>query len=275
MSESTPAGLVLVGCGKMGGALLRGWLANGIAAEEIVVVEPSRASLGALADVEGLGVVDSAADLPPDLAPRIIVFAVKPQAMDEVAPPYRAFLRPGTALLSIAAGKTIDYFEDIFGRAASVVRAMPNTPAAVGRGITAAISNANVSADDRALCDSLLSATGDIVWLTEESQMDIVTALSGGGPAYVFLLAECLADAGVAAGLPEGLATQLARVTVAGSGELLYRSDEPASQLRENVTSPKGTTEAALRVLMAEPGMKALMVEAIAAATARSRELAG
>ena len=275
MSDTAPAGLILVGCGKMGGALLRGWLDGGVAAEDVVVVEPSRASLGDLAEVAGLTIVDSASEIPSGLKPRIVVMAVKPQAMDEAAPPYRDIAAPGTVVLSIAAGRTIDYFEDIFGRGAGVVRAMPNTPAAVGRGITAAISNANVTADDRALCDRLLSATGEVVWLTEEGQMDAVTALSGGGPAYVFLLAECLAEAGAAAGLPVDLAAQLARATVAGSGELLHRSEEPADQLRKNVTSPKGTTEAALKVLMATPGLKELMVEAIAAAAARSRELAG
>lgn len=275
MADTAPTGLILVGCGKMGGAMLRGWLDGGVPAEDLVVVEPSRASLGDLAEVPGLTIVDSASDLPDDLHPRIVVLAVKPQAMDEAAPPYRVVVGPGCVVLSIAAGKTIDTFEDFFGKDTAVVRAMPNTPAAVGRGITAAISNANVTEDDRILCDRLLSATGEVVWLTEEGQMDVVTALSGGGPAYVFLLAECLAAAGEAAGLPEDLAMQLARVTVAGSGELLYRSEEPAAQLRQNVTSPKGTTEAALKVLMAEPGMKELMVEAIAAAAARSRELAG
>lgn len=275
MADPAPTGLILVGCGKMGGALLRGWLDGGFAAEDVIVVEPSRASLGNLAEVGGLTIVDSAADLPRELRPRIVVLAVKPQVMDEAAPPYRDVAVTGTVVLSIAAGKTIDYFEDIFGRAAGVVRAMPNTPAAIGRGITAAISNANVTEDDRVLCDRLLSATGAVVWLTEEGQMDVVTALSGGGPAYVFLLAECLAEAGMAAGLPKDLATQLARVTVSGAGELLHRSDDPARHLRKNVTSPKGTTEAALKVLMAKPGLKELMVEAVAAATARSRELAG
>lgn len=275
MPDSAPAGIVLVGCGKMGGALLSGWLDNGVPAEDVVVVEPSRASLGHLADAPGLAIIDSPNAIPSSFHPRIVVLAVKPQMMDEATPPYREIAVPGTVFLSIAAGKTIDYFEDVFGRSASIVRAMPNTPAAVGRGITAAISNANVTADDRALCGLLLSATGKVLWLTEENQMDVVTALSGGGPAYVFLLAECMAAAGIAAGLPDDLATELARVSVAGSGELLHRSEETASQLRINVTSPKGTTEAALKILMAEPGLRELMIDAVAAATDRSRELAG
>lgn len=275
MSGAGASGLLLVGCGKMGGALLQGWLESGYPAAEISVVEPSRASLSDLEGAEGVNLYDSERDLPGDLFPKVVMLAVKPQMMDEAAPPYARFARDGTVYLSIAAGKTIDYYEDLFGIGASIVRAMPNTPAAVGRGITAAISNANVTADERELCDALLCAVGEVVWLTDEAEIDAVTAVSGGGPAYVFLLVECLAAAAEAEGLDPELSMQLARATVAGAGELLYQAEEEAAVLRQNVTSPKGTTEAALKVLMADDGLRPLMQRAIRAAAARSRELAG
>lgn len=263
--------LLLVGCGKMGGALLAGWLDGGIvAADAVIVVEPADITLPA-----GVRRVDDAAALDADIVPEIIVFAVKPQAMDGVVPPYARFAGGRTVFLSIAAGRPIGYFERLLDPAAAIVRAMPNTPAAVGRGVTVLCANAQVPGVRRETCAALLSAVGAVEWVEDEALMDAVTAVSGSGPAYVFLLAEELAKAGVAAGLPEDLAQNLARLTVAGSGELLMQSDESAATLRENVTSPGGTTAAALAVLMAADGLSPLMARAVDAATRRSRDLAG
>ncbi len=263
--------LLLVGCGKMGQALLGGWLAGGVIdAGRVIVIEPAEVTLPA-----GVRRVAGVAELAPDLAPNVVVLAVKPQAMDDVLPPYVQFAGPDTVFLSIAAGKPVGYFERLLGPSAAIVRAMPNTPAAVGRGVTVLCANRHVSPGMRDFCATLLLAVGAVDWVEDESLMDAVTAVSGSGPAYVFLLAEALAQAGVAAGLPAALAAKLARLTVAGSGELLMQSDEAASTLRENVTSPGGTTAAALQVLMAEDGLTRLMTEAVAAATRRSRELAG
>jgi len=266
------ARLLLVGCGKMGSAMLEGWLASGVSASNIVVVEP--AAGGALPEPSPRFVAEPAV-IGSDFAPTVVVFAIKPQMMDEAAPQYARYAGAGTVFLSIAAGKTIGGFEAALGDGAAIVRAMPNTPAAIGRGISVACPNANVSADQRALCGALLSAVGEVAWVEEEALLDPVTAVSGSGPAYVFLLTEALAAAGVSAGLSEALSMQLARATVAGAGELMRQSDEEASQLRVNVTSPGGTTQAALEVLMAEKGgLAALMARAVAAATKRSRELA-
>jgi pyrroline-5-carboxylate reductase len=204
-----------------------------------------------------------------------VVFAVKPQQMDDVAPGYQKYVGTGTAFLSIAAGKDIAYFQSNLGDGAAIVRAMPNTPAAIGQGITVCCSNAAASDNQRELCRSLLAATGEAVVVEDEGLIDAVTAVSGGGPAYVFLLIEYLASAGVAAGLPADLSDRLALITVAGSGQLALASEEPPATLRENVTSPGGTTLEALKILMADDGLAPLMTRAIAAATERSRELAG
>jgi len=264
------ANLLLVGCGKMGGAMLAGWAAAGVAGR-VVVVEPSGTPPGLPPGVE---VVADAAAVPADLDPAAVVLAVKPQVMEAVLPAYRAHV--GRAVfLSIAAGKPIAFFERHLGAAAAVVRAMPNTPAAVGRGITVAVGNGHVAEPMRRLCDRLLQAVGEVAWIGEESLMDAVTAVSGSGPAYVFLTVEALARAGEAAGLPAEVAMQLARATVAGAGELLHRSPETAEQLRRNVTSPNGTTQAALEVLMAPDGIGPVYERAVAAAARRSRELAG
>jgi pyrroline-5-carboxylate reductase len=264
--------LLLVGCGKMGSAMLEGWLAGGVLASNIVVVEP--AAGGALPEPSPRFVAEPGA-IGRDFAPTVVIFAVKPQMMDEVAPQYAQYAGAGTVFLSIAAGKTIGGFEAALGEGAAIVRAMPNTPAAIGRGISVACPNANVTADQRSLCGALLSAVGEVAWLEDEALLDPVTAVSGSGPAYVFLLTEAMAAAGVAAGLPQDLSMQLARATVAGAGELMRQSDEEASQLRVNVTSPGGTTQAALDVLMAEKeGLGPLMRRAVEAATKRSRELA-
>jgi pyrroline-5-carboxylate reductase len=264
--------LLLVGCGKMGSALLEGWLASGVPAADIVVVEP--AAGGALADPSPRFVADPDA-IARDFAPTVVIFAIKPQMMDEAAPHYARYAGAGTVFLSIAAGKTIGGFEAALGEGAAIVRAMPNTPAAIGRGVSVACPNAQVSEGQRALCGELLSAVGEVAWVEDEALLDPVTAVSGSGPAYVFLLTEAMTAAGVSAGLPEALAKQLARATVAGAGELMRKSGEEASQLRINVTSPGGTTQAALEVLMAKKGgLEALMTRAVKAAARRSRELA-
>ena len=266
------AALLLVGCGKMGGAMLAGWLERKVVSR-VAVVEPMEAATAGFRD---RSVVSVHADLAAvgTFAPDVVVFATKPQSMEKLLPAYRRFTGRGTLFLSIAAGKTIAFFEQHLG-AVPVIRAMPNTPAQIGRGITAACPNRHVDAAQRALAESLLSAVGEVGWVDDEALIDAVTAVSGSGPAYVFLLAECLAEAGAAAGLPRDLAMRLARATVSGAGELLHRSSESAATLRQNVTSPGGTTQAALNVLMAEDGLGPLLTKAVAAAARRSRELAG
>jgi len=266
--------LLLAGCGKMGGALLDGWLDGGHPPAQIVVVEPNVDAKARHARNGGPVFVSSPEDIESHFAPAVVVFAVKPQAMDAVAPAYRRFAGSATVFLSIAAGKTIAYFESRLG-AAAVVRAMPNTPASVGRAISVACANGHVGSGQIQLCSDLLGAVGEVAWVDDEALLDPVTAVSGSGPAYVFLLVECLTRAGAAAGLPPDLAARLARQTVTGSGELLYRSEDTAETLRRNVTSPGGTTQAALDVLMAADGLEPLMVRAVAAAAKRSRELAG
>lgn len=267
--------LVLVGGGKMGGAMLAGWLARGMKPSQIHVVEPDQGRADALKKEHGVSVHADGADLPQALKAEVVVLAVKPQSMDKVIGAYRRFAAPDCLFLSIAAGKTIAYFEGKLGSGAAVVRSMPNTPAAVGRGITVGCPNAHVSAAQRKTADDLLTSVGEVAWVEKEEFLDAVTAVSGGGPAYVFLLAESLAAAGVASGLPKDLSERLARVTVAGAGELLHQSTEPPATLRKNVTSPAGTTERALNVLMAPDGWQPLLDKAIAAATARSKELSG
>ena len=259
--------IALAGAGKMGGAMLTGWLAQGLDARRVVVIEPSPSpEISALAG-QGLRLNPKDAS-----AVETLVIAVKPQSFREAGAALMSWVAPSTLVVSIMAGTPLKSLQQTTGGA--VVRAMPNTPAALGRGITVAVAANNVSAAQCATADALLRATGSVEWVDDEVLMDAVTAVSGSGPAYVFLLAEELARAGVAAGLPEALATKLARETVAGSGELLHRSDLPASTLRQNVTSPGGTTAAALEILMGKDGLQQLMIRAIAAATARSKELA-
>ncbi len=265
--------LVLIGCGKMGGAMLAGWLAGGLVPGRVRVVEPATEMAERILGAGQGQVVADVAALALAAPPAVIVLAVKPQMMDAVLPACAALAGPQTLVLSIAAGKTLAYFGRAFGPDAPIVRAMPNTPAAIGRGISVAVANGAVTPAQAALADLLLQAGGEVAWVEDEGLIDPVTAVSGGGPAYVFLLIETLAAAGVAAGLPADLAMRLARVTVSGSGELARLSDEPADQLRRNVTSPNGTTERALAVLMGEGALAPLMTRAIAAATARSREL--
>jgi pyrroline-5-carboxylate reductase len=263
--------IVLVGAGKMGGALLEGWLALGLDPGKVAVIEPQPSAATAALVARGLRLNPN----PTDVRAQAIVLAVKPQIAPNVAPALAALAGETTVVLSIMAGRTIAFLARAFGPRAAIVRAMPNTPAAIGRGITVAVANAAVSASQRDLAHRLLAATGAVEWVTDEALLDAVTAVSGSGPAYVFLLAESLARAGAAAGLPPELAQKLARATVAGSGELLHRSALDPATLRENVTSPGGTTAAALAVLMGEDGFDRLMEKAVAAATRRSRELAG
>lgn len=264
--------LLLIGCGKMGGAMLEGWLARGLAPGKAFVVEPAGAP--ALAG-RGITVLSSLDDVPPGLDPAAVVVAVKPQTMDKVLPRLSGILGPRSLVLSIAAGKRIALFEGACGAGTPVVRAMPNTPAAVGRGMTVLVAGTAAGAAERDLAERLCAAVGATGWVEDEGLIDVVTALSGGGPAYVFLMIEVLARAGERLGLAPDLAMRLARETVSGSGELARLSAEPADQLRRNVTSPAGTTERALNVLMAEDGLQPLFDRAIEAATLRSRELAG
>jgi pyrroline-5-carboxylate reductase len=261
--------IILAGAGKMGGAMLSGWLAQGLDAKSVVVIEPHPSEeIGALLP-KGVRL-----NPPQNEAGNVaaLVIALKPQTFREAGPGLKPFGGPATLVVSIMAGMTIASIAGVCG--GSVVRAMPNTPAAIGRGITVAVAAKNVGPAQRTIADALLRATGAVEWVEDERLMDAVTAVSGSGPAYVFLLAEELARAGVEAGLPEELATKLARETVAGSGELLHRSDLASATLRQNVTSPGGTTAAALEVLMGPDGMQSLLTRAVAAATRRSRELA-
>jgi pyrroline-5-carboxylate reductase len=261
--------IVLAGAGKMGGAMLSGWLAQGLDAKRVMVIEPHPSD-----DLRALLAKGVRLNPPPkDAGPvAALVVALKPQTFREAGPGLKPFAGPATLVVSIMAGATIASVAQACG--GSVVRAMPNTPAAIGRGITVAVAAKNVDPAQRAVADGLLRAIGAVEWVEDESLMDAVTAVSGSGPAYVFLLAEELARAGVEAGLPEELATKLARETVAGSGELLRRSNFSSATLRQNVTSPGGTTAAALEVLMGSDGLQSLLTRAVAAATRRSRELA-
>ncbi|HYZ41320.1 MAG TPA: pyrroline-5-carboxylate reductase, partial [Stellaceae bacterium] len=263
--------VVLVGCGKMGTAMLRGWTAAGIASRYLVV-DPAGipAEIGAACDITWYSAAEG---LPREVSLDAVVFAVKPQVVDAVLPGYRRWVCPETLFLSIVAGKTLAGLSRHLGSAA-IVRTMPNTPAAIGRGITVACANPLVSLAQHHLCDCLLTAVGETAWVEDEALIDAVTAVSGSGPAYVFLLIEVLAAAGEAEGLPAPLALRLALSTVAGAGELARISEESPAQLRENVTSPGGTTRAALDVLMAVDGLESLIKRAVAAAAARSRELA-
>ncbi len=264
--------LVLVGAGKMGGAMLEGWLKGGAEPSRIVALDPSPPpEVKALIEQAGIR-------LNPDVATirdaEVVIIAVKPQLMEGVLPGVVSLKASKPLILSVAAGKTIASFERHFGADAAVIRTIPNTPAAVGRGITAMAANPNVSSAQMALARTLLEAVGEVVTVENEAMIDAVTAVSGSGPAYVFYLTECLAAAGEKVGLPKDLAMQLARATVSGAGELMRQSGTEAATLRQNVTSPKGTTYAALQVLMAEDGMQPLFDKAIEEATKRSRELA-
>jgi pyrroline-5-carboxylate reductase len=272
MTISLNGSLVLIGAGKMGGAMLEGWLKAGVSPKQIVVLDPKPPQeVVELLVRSGVRHNPSPADI---VDAEVILVAVKPQVLDEVLTPLHGLSASKPLILSVAAGKTIATFERHFGAGTSVIRTIPNTPAAVGRGITAMVGNAHVSNAQLALAEQLLSSIGEVVQVDREELIDAATAVSGSGPAYVFLLAECLAAAGEAIGLPKDVAVKLARATVAGSGELMRQSGIDAATLRQNVTSPNGTTYAALQVLMADDGMKALLEKAVRAADHRSKELA-
>jgi pyrroline-5-carboxylate reductase len=259
-------GLVLLGCGKMGSALLAGWLKAGLPASSIWVLEPNPSDW-----LTATG-VHLNAGVPP--APAVALLAVKPQMMGAALPALQALGNGTTLMVSIAAGTSIATFESVFGARTPIVRTMPNTPAMVGRGITGICANAYAGAGGLALAAELMTAVGEVVVLEGEHQIDAVTAVSGSGPAYVFHLIEAMAAGGVAQGLSPDVAMKLARATVCGAGELAFQSPDPAAQLRINVTSPGGTTAAALAVLMDDKtGLPPLMAQAIAAAADRGREL--
>ena len=266
--------LLLVGAGKMGGAMLEGWLRQGMKGEGAIVLDPLPApAMTELCRSHGVALNPPLAGLAP---PQTMVLAVKPQMLDSAAPGLAALAGPQTLVISIIAGKTIADIKARLPHAEAIIRAMPNTPASVGRGITGAFCSKAVTAPQRARADTLLSAIGKVEWVASEYLIDAVTAVSGSGPAYVFYLTECLAQAGVAAGLPPDTAMRLARATVEGAGELMFQAAAtPAADLRKNVTSPAGTTAAALEVLMAENGLPTLMTRAVAAAKRRAAELSG
>ncbi len=269
--------VLLVGAGRMGGALLRGWLASGFPASRIFVQEPSPPP--EVADTIARAGIRTGFPPAMDGPPQVILLAVKPQAMDQVLPTVASLSGPDTVVLSIAAGRSIESMARAFPADTAVIRAMPNTPAAIGRGITALCANAHATQAQRTACERLLKASGETVWVEEEGLIDAVTAVSGSGPAYVFLLAECMAEAGRAIGLDADLAAKLARATVSGAGELLHQSQLGPDELRRNVTSPNGTTQAALDVLMGSAGaghpMQELITRAVEAAQRRAHELAG
>jgi len=260
-------GLVLLGCGKMGSAMLEGWLKRGLSPKAVWVMDPHPSDW-----VKAQGVHVNT-ELP--ASPEVVMLAVKPQMMGSALPQIAEFGGSDTVFLSIAAGTAIETFEAALGDDSPIIRAMPNTPAAIGKGITALFGNAQVSDEQMDLAEDLLSAIGQTVRLQAESQMDAVTGVSGSGPAYVFHMIECLAAAAEAQGLPADLAMKLAKATVAGAGALAEQASDDPAQLRRNVTSPNGTTQAGLEVLMDDTtGLPPLMAKTVAAASDRSRELA-
>ncbi len=259
--------VLLVGCGKMGGALLRRWQELGLY-KYICIIEPSPIAVLAAKQVPDFK------SIPEGFKPSVIVMAEKPQVLGDVTAQYKDFAAKGALLLSIAAGKPISFFEKELGKKSAIVRAMPNTPAAIGEGITVACANASVTDTQKTQATALLAAVGEVLWVKEEKLLNPVTALSGSGPAYVFLMIEVLTEAGKKIGLEPQMAEKLARQTVIGSAALAKESaDIPASKLRENVTSPAGTTAAALSVLMGKPGMQEVFDKALKAATKRAEEL--
>jgi len=267
--DKIPA-ILLVGCGRMGSAMLSGWREQGLTASYAVDPAPQASGFAG----PDMTVVTDAAAIPAGFAPAAVVLAVKPQAAADTLPAYARFAGK-TVFLSIMAGRTIGGIQSLLGEQAAIVRAMPNTPAAVRQGVTVGCPSGLVSDDQRALCDRLLQAIGKVAWVSDEGLIDPVTAVSGSGPAYVFLLAELMEAAAIEQGIPPDLARLLARQTVSGSGALLAASAEDAAALRVAVTSPGGTTAEALRVLMEPDALPKAVREAIAAATRRSRELAG
>lgn len=263
---------LLVGCGNMGRAMLGGWIEENVKPNDIMVIDPSTANLE-VAGKMGCRIFSSPVLIEEEYQPDVIVLAVKPQYMEEVIPTYKKFIDNGALVISIAAGTKISLFEKYFGENAAVIRTMPNTPAAIRRGMMVSFANNNVTAEHRKICDILMNAIGTTAWVDDEALMDAVTGLSGSGPAYVFHMIEAMIVAGVKAGLSEELATTLAKVTLSGAGELALSSTETVGQLRKNVTSPNGTTAAGLGILMGTDGLTELMTKTVAAAKQRSEEL--
>lgn len=267
--------IALVGAGKMGFALLEGFVRKGLPLRRVTVIDP-RPEPRVEAFCEKRGFVLASQPQPDMGPPDVLLLAIKPQMLDDAAPGLQALTSGETLLLSILAGKTLADLAARFPKISCLVRAMPNTPASIGRGVSGCVANSSCDEARRALAATLLASVGEAYWLEEEAQIDALTAVSGSGPAYVFLLTECLARAGVAAGLPPELSERLSRATVSGAGELMARASDVTPQtLRENVTSPNGTTAAALAVLMAQDGLAPLMERAVAAAAQRARELSG
>lgn len=265
--------VILVGCGNMGYAMLEGWLKTGrLAPSDVTVVEPADALRERAANLGGKAVA-AASDIAAGTTPALVIFAVKPQVIREVTARYKPFAGSGTAFLSVAAGTRIATFEDILGKHIPMVRCMPNTPAAVGKGMMVVVGNSNVSAATMTFVTDLLAASGEVATIPDESLMDAITAVSGSGPAYIFHFIECLTAAAMAAGLPEETAALLARQTVYGAACLAAESGVDPATLRRQVTSPNGTTAAALEVLMGGDRLKALLTEAVEAARKRSIEL--
>ncbi len=267
----TSAPILLVGAGRMGGALLKGWIARKV--KPIVVVEPNLDSATKISLTRNGISLFAGFEYILDIRARACVLALKPQVLNREAMLFRPAAEKGALMISIAAGTSVQTLQRALGKRARIVRAMPNTPGAIGRGITALYAARGVTAEDKFLAAQLLSALGDTVWVRSEGDIDAVTAVSGSGPAYVFLLVEALTEAAMSEGLSRPLAVRLARATVAGAGALLDTDPEPAAALRRNVTSPGGTTEAALEVLMARDGLTALMRRAVHAARKRAAKL--
>jgi len=265
--------ILLIGAGRMGGALLKGWIANGVG--PLIAVEPNPSKeLKRLAAQKRVTLLADLRDLPRAKIAACIV-AIKPQVLKDAAPTLRGIAQSGAPMISIAAGTTIKALSKAWGREARIVRAMPNTPGSIGRGITAVYATGKVTAADARLAERLLAALGETVWVKREALIDAATAVSGSGPAYVFLFVEAMTEAGIAEGLPREVAARLARQTVSGAAALLDAEDTAPAELRRNVTSPGGTTEAALKVLMGDDGLAKLMRRAVAAARDRARELGG
>ena len=268
--------LLLIGCGKMGSAMLSGWLKEGLDKNAVIIVDPYldpiKEGFSQLAVKNLLEPID---DLPKGIAPSFVIMAVKPEMMDDALNTLKVSDLSKTVMLSVAAGKTIHYFEDHLGKDQAIVRAMPNIPASIGKGVTVCVANKNVFEYQKQISKTLLETVSVVEWIDDEALIDAVTALSGSGPAYVFYMAEAMAAAGEAIGLPRGLSEKLARHTVSGAGALLEKSDESFSNLRQNVTSSGGTTAAALDVLMSDEGIAKAIRRAMQEAKARSKELAG
>lgn len=256
----------------MGRAMLGGWIEEGIKPNDIVVIDPSPNNLEKASRLGCRGFT-SPLLIEEGYLPDVIILAVKPQIISDVIGSYKNYTGKGALVISIAAGARIKLFEASFGPGAAIIRTMPNTPAAIRRGMMVSVANANVDDRQRKLCDILMQAIGETAWVEDEALMDAVTGLSGSGPAYVFFMVEAMKNAGIAEGLPEELALKLAKHTVAGAGELAIQAQDTIEQLRINVTSPNGTTAAGLSVLMADDGLSPLMAKTVAAASQRSKDL--